>query len=107
MRSKSRVIMLTDSESSLREFIRVYNRKDNVIGISSPKELHILLSPERLRLLRVVKEYKPDSIEELACLLDRDMDDVKKDVLLLDAVGLLDLSDGKPVVEYEEIVIKV
>ena len=107
MKSKSRVIILTDSESSLRGFVRVFSHKDNVIGVSSPKELHLLLSPERLRLLRVAREHKPDSIEELARLLDRDTDDVKKDVLLLDAVGLLDLYNGRPVVEYEEIVIKV
>ena len=117
-KTKEKVIVITDLKSSLKEFARAYERASrgevverDTIGVSSLKELQTLLSPKRLELLKVIKEHKPRSIKELAEMVKRDVRNVHRDLVIFEAVGLVELEKrGKeviPVVDYDEIVIRI
>lgn len=70
---------------------------------------------ERLRLLTVIKEQHPSSINELAKMLDRKPKPVSADVRTLSDLGLIEMAKGKanapheimPVVRYEKIRIEI
>ena len=49
------------------------------------------MSVERLRLLRMIKEVKPESIYQLAKLLNRAISNVQKDVTELAEYGIIEL----------------
>ncbi len=117
-KTKEKVIVITDLKGSLKEFARAYERASrgeeverDTIGVSSLKELQTLLSPKRLELLKVIKEHKPRSIKELAQMVKRDVRNVHRDLVILEAVGLVELEkrgkEVRPVMDYEEIVIRI
>lgn len=117
-KTKEKVIVITDLKSSLKEFARAYEKASkgevverDTIGVSNLKELQTLLSPKRLELLKVIKEHKPRSIKELAELVKRDFRNVYRDLVILEAVGLVELEkkgkEVKPIVDYDEIVVRI
>lgn len=72
-----------------------------------------ILTHERLRLLHIIKEKKPESISELAKMLKRKESNVHNDLTFLEGIGLLELKEGKnhvrkvPVVDYDALHITV
>ncbi len=117
-KTRDKVIVITDLKSSLKEFARAYERASkgeeverDTIGVSNLKELQTILSPKRLELLKAIREHKPRSIKELAELVKRDVRNVHRDLAILEAVGLVELEkkgkEVKPIVDYEEIVIRI
>ena len=72
-----------------------------------------ILTHERLRLLHIIKEKKPESISELARMLKRKESNVHNDLTFLEGIGLLELKEGKnhvrkvPVVDYDALHITV
>jgi len=73
------------------------------------------ITSERLRLLKVIKENHPESLYELAKMLERNLKNVSDDVRYLADLGLIELSKGKtngrerttPVVRYEKIRVEI
>lgn len=72
------------------------------------------ITDERLRILKVIRKYKPDSIYELAKILHRDAKHVTDDVHYLSELGLVEIEKTKegrhktkPVVEYEKILVEI
>ncbi len=67
----------------------------------------------RERLLQIIREKTPESISELARILERKESNVHNDVTFLEGIGLLELKEGKdhikkvPVVEYDALHITV
>jgi len=72
-----------------------------------------ILTRERLRLLMIIRENRPDSISELARMLKRKESNVHNDLTFLEGIGLLELKEGKnhvkkmPVVDYDSLHITV
>ncbi|MFA4957229.1 MAG: hypothetical protein WC556_09695 [Candidatus Methanoperedens sp.] len=72
-----------------------------------------ILTQERLRLLAIIRENKPESISELARMLNRKESNVHNDLTFLEGIGLLELKEGKnhvmkmPVVDYDALHITV
>lgn len=62
-----------------------------VLGFESFELLSKILTPERLKLIKTVRESKPASVSELARLLDRAQANVHKDVHFLAELGILTL----------------
>ncbi len=60
------------------------------ICFDSTEEMQKFLSPERIRLIRVIHDFRPKSIIELAKQLDRDRKNVTEDVKMLESVGLIE-----------------
>ena len=69
------------------------------------------LTPERKRLLEVIKNSKPNSIRELSQLLKRDYKNVNVDTNMLAGIGFVELRKDKnrirPRVIYDEIEVKI
>jgi predicted transcriptional regulator len=66
-----------------------------VLGFSNLSMVAKVLSSERLRLIQMVREKKPSSVNELAILLERSQTNVHKDVHYLADLGILDLKRVK------------
>lgn len=54
-----------------------------------------VLSPERLRLIQVIQERRPESVNQLASMLGRAQANVHKDVHYLSELGILELKRVK------------
>jgi len=78
------------------------------IILSSINELNSILTPERVKILKVIRDCAPQSISELADILDRDRGNVTHDLIYLKGLGFVDFEDEikskrekKPVVDYD------
>ena len=71
-----------------------------------------VISPARMEIIEAIREHKPDSIYELAKILERDVANVHRDVKSLAEIGLLGLEDAgsgdreriRPVALFDKIV---
>jgi len=85
------------------------------IVVESLDVLRKILTPERLRILQVIRSEKPKSIYELAKLLDRDRAAVVRDLEYLQQLGLVEFEEEKhgkrrsrrPIVPYDEIEVSI
>ncbi|HIH44365.1 MAG TPA: ArsR family transcriptional regulator [Candidatus Methanoperedenaceae archaeon] len=120
MKSKDvEVLVMSD-----REYGEHLNRLFEKVGRGEVHEPHKIvarmaedigkiLTKERLRLLRIIREKRPGSISELARMLERKESNVYNDLAFLEGVGLLELKEGKnhvkrmPVVDYDALHITV
>ncbi len=75
------------------------------ICFDSVEDMQKFLSPERIRLLRMVHEKTPKSIYELAKMLDRDRKNVTEDVKMLEGVGLIERKAAKNGKQKVELVV--
>jgi len=72
-----------------------------------------ILTRERIRLLHIIREKKPESISELARMLERKESNVHNDLTFLEGIGLLEIKKGRnhvkkvPVVDYDALHITV
>lgn len=88
-------------------------QKPNIVA-RAPEDIAKILTNQRIRLLQVIREKKPESISELARLLDRSQSNVSNDVKYLEEIGLLELEEKKgpilhkkPIVDYDVVRITV
>ncbi len=106
-----------DFDEIVEAFKKVERReefKEEKIVVESLDVLRKILTPERMRILQVIRNEKPSSIYELAKLLGRDRAAVMRDLEVLREIGLVEISEGddkkrrkKPIVPYDEIVVKI
>jgi len=54
------------------------------------------LTPLRLELIQAIAENAPESMREVARLVDRDVSDVHSDLKQLEVLGILELREGGP-----------
>jgi len=74
---------------------RISQKEDLIIYLDKIEDARFLLTPERLKLLGIVKRQKPDSLYALAKLLKKDIKTIATDTSLLNKVGLLRLEKYK------------
>lgn len=97
--------MAKKGKLSEQEPHKIYVRSADIISKT--------LTQERIRLLQVVKEKKPESISELARILKRKQSNVHLDVIYLEGLGLLELKEGDnhvkriPTVGYDAMHIRI
>nr|MBI4156640.1 hypothetical protein [Candidatus Woesearchaeota archaeon] len=87
---------------------------ESSLSFISLKQFRNFMTPGRLEILKVIKKRKPKSIYELAKMLDRDVDNVNREVKLLALYKLLILKNGNgkrktviPRVDFDEIRINI
>jgi len=101
----------TESVAALDEAVTTRDSTPSVLAFETPRQALRLLSDARFGLLETIRTETPESIRELARLVDRDVSIVHKDLELLAEHGIVELrSEGRnkrPIVAYEEIHIDV
>lgn len=74
---------------------RISQKEDLIIYLDKIEDARFLLTPERLKLLGIVKRQKPSSLYALAKLLKKDIKTIATDTTLLNKAGLLRLEKYK------------
>lgn len=72
-----------------------FRKEDDVIYAESIDAARKLLTPQRMKLLSIVKGRKPGSLYELAKMMDKNLKTVSTDANLLSNAGLLSLEAYK------------
>ena len=108
MKARKIKIQLQPTKEILDEFVKkaeAMARRKNKTAQRAKKDDEIVLcfedlsvfakvfSPERLRLLKTVRDQKPDSLNELAKILGRDYPNVYNDARFLAEQGILELKE--------------
>lgn len=100
-----------ESIAALDEAVSTREGDPSVLAFETPRQALRLLSDARFELLETIRAENPESIRELARLVERDVSTVHKDIELLADHGIVELrSEGRnkrPTVAYEEIHIDV
>lgn len=101
MKAQKFKIKLQSPRTSLDEFEKSWELiasgkkteqdEDMVLYFSDLAMVSKVLSAERLRLIQMVQEKRPASVNQLATLLDRAQANVHKDVHYLAELGILEL----------------
>lgn len=89
-------------------------KPQSVISFGSLKTMRKFITDERLRILKAIRKYRPDSIYALAKILHRDAKNVTDDVHYLAELGFIEIKKTKngrqktkPVVDYEKILMEI
>ncbi|RKY17788.1 MAG: ArsR family transcriptional regulator [Planctomycetota bacterium] len=89
-------------EEDLEEIVDAFKRvergeefHEEKIVVENLDVLRKILTPERLRILQVIRNERPGSIYELAKLLDRDRAAVVRDLEYLQQLGLVEFEEEK------------
>jgi predicted transcriptional regulator len=89
---------------------RKFIQPKNVLLVSSMEGISQIMSPARLNLFNCLIEKQPNSILELAEYLQRDYEEVEKEVRSLEGMGIIKLKKtGKmvqPIALYQQITIE-
>ncbi len=122
MRVKEIKVVVRPLEEDLEEVVDAFRKveereefKDEKIVVDNLDDLRKILTPERIRILQVIKNKKPNSIYELSKLLERDRSAVMRDLELLSKLGFVEFKEErwrkrkskKPVVPYDEIEVSI
>lgn len=89
-------------------------KKHEGVYFENLEAMRKVLTEERLRILKVIKQNHPASIYELAKMLGRDVKNTFNDVQFLAGAGLIELKktkDGRersmPIVSYDRIMLEI
>ncbi len=89
-------------------------KKHEGISFESLEAMRKVLTEERLRILKTIKKNHPQSIYELAKMLQRDIKNTFDDVQFLAQAGLIELKKTKngrekttPTVNYDKILLEI
>lgn len=104
------------TRAEARERIRCLEGGENlpdrhVLVLEDETELHRLLSPANLDLLRAIRQHEPGSMRAAAELVDRDFKEVHRNLTELEALNVVTFEQEgrakRPVVRFDEIDIEV
>lgn len=119
MRVKRVRIGIKNMDSFLDDFVRTaqaIERGEKVkttrgIYFTSLEAFRKVLTPQRMSLLRLIREEKPGSLHQLARLSRRNIKNVSDDVKYLAQVGLIEVKEsGKKIlalVNYDKILLEI
>ena len=89
-RTKTRDITIVEKGGSFGTFFKKFSSQKEEYDFEGLSTLRKLLSNEKARLIHIVKTKNPNSIYELAKMLNREIKSVKKDIKLLERFGIID-----------------
>ena len=122
MRAKRVKIGIKTVEEALEEFVEAGEaiergerlKKEKAIVFESIEGFRKALTPKRLRLLHLIKEKHPESLQELARLAHRDIKSIVTDIEILESLDLVDVRRKKygrkqstPSVNYDRIDLQI
>ena len=93
---------------------RAKTLSEDSISFQSLDQLRKFLTPKRLELLRVIRHKKPQSIYELAKLVERTPENVNTDLKFLGGLGFVEVTKVKeirkksiPEVSYDKMTLEI
>lgn len=110
MKSKNfEVIVMSDEEIGKHlnsEFEKVSKREivepqPHKVIVKSIKDAANIFTPERINLLQTIREKKPNSVIELAAMLNRKQSEVLSDLKYLEGFRLVELTQKRPDISYD------
>ncbi len=122
VRLKKIRVKIAPRKGSWEELLEVARKTDKGEDVSYEKlvfesyeAFRKVLTPERLKIMHVIREKEPKSVYELAKILGRDRRNVIKDLEILELLGLVEFEEEKrgkrksrrPVVPYNEIEVSI
>src|SRR3989338_4100194 len=122
MRVKNIVVEIRSLKSVLHEAAEVMGklkRGEKVvpkvgIGFESVEGFRKVMTDKRMGLLKAIKERSPDSVYELAGIVNRDLKSVNDDLKILKGLGLISLRKSqekrvrvKPSVEFDRLDVQI
>jgi len=122
MRVKNIKIAIKTREELFHEIEKVWTgvekgkkaKKHEGLYFENLEAMRRVLTEERLRILKVVKQRQPSSIYALAKVLGRDTKNTFNDVQFLSEAGLIELKKSKdgrekttPIVRYDKILLEI
>lgn len=109
--------VLGDAKSIMKKLESGEKVKKKKPGIyfDSLETMRKAITPERVKILQVIRGRHPKSIYELAKLINRNLKNVSDDVHYLAELGLLELEKAKtngrekttPMVKYDKILLEI
>ena len=103
-----------DERDALLEDVAAMERGEDIEDrhvLDDEADLHRLLSPTNLGLLRAIRQHKPESMREAAELVERDFKEVHRNLTELEALHVIELEQEgrskRPVVRFDEIDVEV
>lgn len=123
MKVKNIIIGIKSAKESLKEFAEVakaarqgHPPKRAKVGVFfvDLEAMRSVLTPQRLRLLGVIRARHPGSVYELAKMIGRALKNVQDDVSMLSRIGLVSLSAKRmsrnriaPRVDYDRLQLQI
>jgi predicted transcriptional regulator len=122
MKVKKIDIGIKGLKESLKDFAETWKKleggkkvkKEEGIYFDSINTMRAVLTNSRLLILKTIRELHPQSVYELAKILDRDLKNVNQDLKLLAEIGLVTIEkteDDKkrviPHVDYGKILLEI
>jgi predicted transcriptional regulator len=119
MKIKKVKIGIRSAESAMEDFVKTAEalkrgetvKNESGVYFTSLEAFRKALTPQRLGLLRLIRETAPASLHELARLAHRNIKNVSDDVRYLAQVGLVDLREGEKKVSarvsYDKILLEI
>ena len=119
MKVKNITIKIESLEESGKRFVEVYNKvskgekvePQDILSFETEERMPQILTKERLRILKAVREKEPKTIYAFAKLLKRPYANVFNDVKKLTEMGLLELGKEngsvQPKAKYDRINITI
>jgi len=119
MKIKKVKIGIRSVESAMEDFVKTAEalkrggpvKKGSGVYFTSLEAFRKALTPQRLGLLRLIRESAPASLHELARLAHRNIKNVSDDVRYLAQVGLVDLREAEKKVSarvsYDKILLEI
>ncbi len=85
-----------------------------IVSFENLKDFRKFLTPNRIRILKTIKENKPKSVYELAKKLKRDRRHLTEDLLILKDLGFIVLKKEeniramvKPILNFDKIAVEI
>ena len=87
-------IIIADKETIREQTIKavekgIAQKEDKIIYVDSLEAARRILTPERLKMLRIIKRKKPASLYALAKIMGKNFRAIYRDVGILSDVGLI------------------
>lgn len=119
MKAKKVKIGIRSVKSAMDDFVKTAEvvkrgekvKKESGVCFTSLEAFRKALTPQRLGLLRLIRDTAPASLHELARLAHRNIKNVSEDVRYLAQVGLVDLREAEKKVSarvsYDKILLEI
>lgn len=111
------ILVMSDKQYSkhLNDIVKSGKKSTNTIVLNKYEDLTKILTKERIRMLKIIHSEKPNSISELAKLLNRDRRNVLADLNYLEGFGLVEIEETEkekiytkiPIVNFDELLVRL